>query len=194
MLKKVTNTQRGFTLIELLVVIAIIGILSGIVVTSLGGQRARARDSRRVSELQSAALAMQIYFDSNNRYPADLDDLQAAGLIAKTLRDPNDATTNGGKYYYDGYTSSAWTGTTATVGPGTSPIQTACPTSGLTCQGFHIAATLETNDANLMSGADGVDMTASPPASATIKKTGIGFKCNSTTASAANSCYDLKNH
>ncbi len=39
------KTKSGFTLIELMVVIAIIGLLSSVVLASLGGTRMRARDS-----------------------------------------------------------------------------------------------------------------------------------------------------
>jgi len=42
---------KGFTLIELLVVIAIIGVLSTIVMASLTSGRAKARDSKRLSDL-----------------------------------------------------------------------------------------------------------------------------------------------
>ena len=60
--------QKGFTLIELLVVIAIIGILSGIVLVSLGGARVSARDAKRQSDVNSIGLAMELYFNDNNKY------------------------------------------------------------------------------------------------------------------------------
>lgn len=49
------TTQRGFTLIELLVVIAIIGILSAVVLTSLG----TARQKARLSSIQQTLHAIQ---------------------------------------------------------------------------------------------------------------------------------------
>ena len=61
--------QKSFTLIELLVVIAIIGILAAIALPSLSNVRAKARDARRVTDLDQLAKAMELYFSDNNRYP-----------------------------------------------------------------------------------------------------------------------------
>ncbi|MCX6764394.1 MAG: type II secretion system protein [Candidatus Nealsonbacteria bacterium] len=58
--------NKGFTLIELLVVIAIIGILSSIVLVSLGSTRGKARDARRQSDVRQMGLAMEMYYDSHN--------------------------------------------------------------------------------------------------------------------------------
>jgi prepilin-type N-terminal cleavage/methylation domain-containing protein len=55
--------RKSFTLIELLVVIAIIGLLSSIVLVSMNGIREKARDAKRVSELDSVMLALSLYYD-----------------------------------------------------------------------------------------------------------------------------------
>ena len=61
---------KGFTLIELLVVIAIIGILATVVLVSLNSARAKARDSRRISDIKQVSLALEMYAsDNNGAYP-----------------------------------------------------------------------------------------------------------------------------
>jgi len=61
--------NKGFTLIELLVVISIIGLLSSIVFASLNSARAKARDARRISDLDQLRLAQDMYYDSFGQYP-----------------------------------------------------------------------------------------------------------------------------
>lgn len=63
------NKQKGFTLIELLVVISIIGLLSSVVLTSLGSARVKARDARRLSDLRQIILALELYYSDNDAYP-----------------------------------------------------------------------------------------------------------------------------
>lgn len=61
--------KKGFTLIELLVVISIIGLLSSIVLTSVNSARAKARDARRITDLNQIRTALELYFDANGFYP-----------------------------------------------------------------------------------------------------------------------------
>ncbi len=68
------TTKRGFTLVELLVVIAIIGVLSSIVVSSIGSARQKARDVRRISDMKQLDIALNFFFDDNRRYPSNADD------------------------------------------------------------------------------------------------------------------------
>ena len=55
--------NKGFTLIELLVVIAIIGILSGVVLTSLGTARSKGSDAAVKGDLDGVRASAQLYFD-----------------------------------------------------------------------------------------------------------------------------------
>lgn len=62
--------SNAFTLVELLVVIAIIGILSSVVLASLGTARAKARDSKRVSDIKQLQLALELFADNcYGQYP-----------------------------------------------------------------------------------------------------------------------------
>lgn len=62
--------RKGFTLIELLVVIAIIGILAAMILVAVSGARAKARDSRRKSDLRSYKSALAQYHSDLDTYPA----------------------------------------------------------------------------------------------------------------------------
>jgi prepilin-type N-terminal cleavage/methylation domain-containing protein len=62
--------NKAFTLIELLVVIAIIGLLSSVVLVAMNSSRAKARDARRQADVRQFQTALQLYYDTNNSYPA----------------------------------------------------------------------------------------------------------------------------
>lgn len=87
--------KKGFTLIELLVVIAIIGILSSVVVVSLNSSRAKARDAKRIADMDGIQKALIMYFDSNNAYPATL-----AAMVPTFLPSAPVAPNNGETYSY----------------------------------------------------------------------------------------------
>ena len=84
--------KKSFTLIELLVVIAIIGILAAIALPSLANVRAKARDARRLTDLDQMAKAMELYFSDYNHYPiwteGGLLNATSSPLIADTTSSP----------------------------------------------------------------------------------------------------------
>jgi len=124
--------QKGFTLIELLVVIAIIGVLASVVLASLNTARAKGRDSKRLSEVNTLITAIQAAYSETGSYPGDGwecsgdSDWQSSSLasavdswLPELPTDPiNTATTNGSLYpwvatpyygyCYHGADNSAW--------------------------------------------------------------------------------------
>ena len=89
---------RGFTLVELLVVIAIIGILSSIVMVSLGNAKQKARDSKRIADTKSIQLALALYYNDNLMYPKNIyassagaapSNGLAGGYLPSVPTDPN---------------------------------------------------------------------------------------------------------
>lgn len=58
--------RRGFTLIELLITISILSILATIGFSIYFGVLPKARDSKRMNDLNKLATALEIYFQKNN--------------------------------------------------------------------------------------------------------------------------------
>jgi prepilin-type N-terminal cleavage/methylation domain-containing protein len=122
--------KRGFTLIELLVVIAIIGVLSSVVLASLGTARAKANDAKIRTDLRQVSTALQLYFGKYGAYPANpqsccgsllpnvLTPLVTEGFIASLPTSPNPSY----PYYYNyggaigGLVVSQFSGTAASTG------------------------------------------------------------------------------
>lgn len=125
------TAAKGFTLVELLVVISIISLLSSVIFASLNSARAKARDAKRLADLNQIYLALQQYFDANGYLPTNasygevdpggwdyssqgqfLPFLQTGGFFSKVPVDPlNNGTGDvfyggsGYSYAYHCYTS-----------------------------------------------------------------------------------------
>ena len=62
-------SQKGFTLLEVLVVVAIIGTLAGIVMISVNRARLKARDAKRLSDMEQIQTALEMYYNKYGQYP-----------------------------------------------------------------------------------------------------------------------------
>jgi prepilin-type N-terminal cleavage/methylation domain-containing protein len=65
--------RRGFTLIELLIVVVIIGILASIAIPRFGETRQKAYNAAVLSDLKSAAMAIEDYFAENYSLPSEAE-------------------------------------------------------------------------------------------------------------------------
>jgi type II secretion system protein G len=164
--------SRGFTLIELLVVIAIIGILSSIVLASLNSARQKGRDARRVSDIKQLQLALELYYDSNQTYPASpgtgadsIEELVTDGFISTIPTDPN-----GSDYLYAG------------IYAGSGSLIT-------NCTSYHLGAVLEDSGNIALGGDADADDRAECTGSADFH--GDTPDCTGDIIVASDSCYDV---
>lgn len=61
--------ERGFTIVELLVVIVVIAILAAISIASYSGIQQRARDSQRLSDMNTISTALKLYGAEKGSFP-----------------------------------------------------------------------------------------------------------------------------
>lgn len=72
--------KRGFTLVELLVVISIVGLLMGILLPAIAGARQQAKITAVNAELAQIGVALDMYFDDNQKYPPTQEDCATGKL------------------------------------------------------------------------------------------------------------------
>ncbi|MEM9385912.1 MAG: type II secretion system protein [Pseudomonadota bacterium] len=74
---KVRN-QKGFTLLELLVVVTILAVISGVVISSLGGQEERAGQGAASNAMAALEDGIRIFRVTEDRLPGELESLLCA--------------------------------------------------------------------------------------------------------------------
>ena len=74
---------RGFTLVEMLIVISIIGLLAGVVITSVSDARQNSRDKARVTGLAQIQLGLKLYQTQNGYYPRESDGFSGGGTVGR---------------------------------------------------------------------------------------------------------------
>lgn len=75
--------QTGFTLIELIVTVTIIAVLTVVGVVSYSGTNKKARDNRRMADLEKIRVALELYRQATgSTYPVDEDSLVPTYLQA----------------------------------------------------------------------------------------------------------------
>lgn len=140
------RAQSGFTIVELLIVIVVIGILAALVVTTYGGIQAKARDSKRQSDLQALQTQIEAFYATNSYYPsrADLNDstwrsTNMKSLDAAALTDPSAASGTTLSATAASSSNQKVYGYVATRDDGT----TTCTTGDTACTDYTLTAYLE---------------------------------------------------
>ncbi len=166
-----SRSFAGFTLIELLTVIAIIGLLASIVIVGLDTARAKSRDGKRIADIKQLQLSLELFFDANGGYPANLSKL--VPTYESSIPQPPGGTLQLDYSY--------------------SPLNA-------NCTSFHLGAALElssnsylTDDSDAPAGtaASNCPNPSGGDNTPTARFDGTANLCSGTTAAATDLCYDV---
>ena len=102
--EKQLSKENGFTLFELLVVISIIGILLALTTVAYSSAQKRARDAKRMEDMQGIQKALEQYYAlSGGSYPSDAYSSGDLTYSGTTIMDifPTDPKNSGDYQYTD---------------------------------------------------------------------------------------------
>jgi prepilin-type N-terminal cleavage/methylation domain-containing protein len=77
--------NQGFTIVELLIVIVVIGILALLVITTYSGIQAKARNSKRQTDIASLQTQLEAWFSQNGYYPS-LTDMNSSSWLSTNMK------------------------------------------------------------------------------------------------------------
>lgn len=139
---KLTRKQQGFTIVELLIVIVVIGILAALVITTYTGIQAKARNSKRQTDVQSVQTQVEAYFAQNGHYPSYAD-LSSTSWLSTNMKSLDQSA------MHDPSASGTAITLSQTAGANTyqyAPLNsggTSCESDDTTCATYTMTATLE---------------------------------------------------
>ncbi|MDP4009401.1 MAG: prepilin-type N-terminal cleavage/methylation domain-containing protein [Candidatus Shapirobacteria bacterium] len=114
--------EHGFSLIELIVVVTIISVITVIGVISFNGAQKKARDGRRMADLEKIRIALEMEKQVGSTYPAALSVLETNERLQLVPQDPKGFGTypyTGSNYLYTVYAFMEDAGSTNFSGDGT---------------------------------------------------------------------------
>jgi prepilin-type N-terminal cleavage/methylation domain-containing protein len=134
--------ESGFTIVELLIVIVVIGLLAALVITTYSGIQAKARNSKRQTDVQSVQTQVEAYFAQNGHYPS-FADLSSSSWLTTNMKSMDQGALHD--------PSASGTGLTVSLTAGSKVYQyaplnsggTSCESDDTTCATYTLTATLE---------------------------------------------------
>ncbi|HLT36003.1 MAG TPA: type II secretion system protein GspG [Enhygromyxa sp.] len=82
------RSSRGMTLIEILVVLAIIGLIMGGVAIMAFNAFDDSKTKAAAKDIATLSQSVEMYRLQKNKCPKSVQDLKAAGIVAKVTKDP----------------------------------------------------------------------------------------------------------